>query len=233
MTMPKQRTTEVNDIKSCPEARGKRLKRIRMLAGLSRKMVETKYQISASTLQSWEDGKAGGLTEKGAKRIMHSLREEGLQFSIEWLLHGIGSGPQISDRIYTNISPSLAEEECNLPMGEESALVKELLAFRQCNKDAIDIVVNDDGMEPYFSIGDYIGGKRRFDKDIISAIGLDCIVETSLGEHFLRRLRHGSTEGVYTLTCLNPNTSLDKPTLYDVQLISAAPVIWQRRRDPK
>lgn len=223
----------ITDVKSLPEARGKRLKSLRMLAGLSRKMVEEKYEISASTIQSWEDGKAGGLTEKGARRILNALREEGIQCSLNWLLYGIGVGPHVSDKIYIPIAEASEEQDLenySYP-DRESALVKELLVFRQSNADAIDMVVMDDSMEPFYSLGDYIGGKRRYAQEIAGAIGLDCIVETTMGEIMFRRLRRGSTSQCFTLTCINPNTLIEKITLYDVELHSAAPVIWHRCRD--
>ena len=80
---------EVSAAKKAKE-RGRRLKLLRSMTGLPRKALEQKYHISASTIQSWEDAKAGGLTEKGAKRVIQVFHKEGIQCSLNWLLHGLG-----------------------------------------------------------------------------------------------------------------------------------------------
>jgi hypothetical protein len=48
----------------------------------------------------------------------------------------------------------------------------------------------------------------------------------------LRRVRKGSRDGVYTLICLNPKTVVSLPVIYDVEVLSSAPVTWRRRKDP-
>ncbi len=51
-------------------------------------------------------------------------------------------------------------------------------------------------------------------------------------EVLLRRLRKGSQLGLYTLICLNPEASVVEYALHDREILSAAPVIWMRRKDP-
>ncbi len=196
--------------------RSKRLITVRKMTNLSRESIEQKYDLSASTLQAWETPKQGGLTQKGAKRIVEILEKEGIQCSTDWLLDGIGIGPQV---IGADKSDS------------ESALVSEILTFRTHNLDATDMVVKDDGMEPFYCIGDYVGGKQRQGDAIPTAIGKNCIVETSEGETLLRYLRSGSKPHHYTLLCLNAETTLTHSVLSDVELRSAAPVIWHRKKE--
>lgn len=230
---------EIIDLKSSSEARGTRLKKLRMLAGLSRKSMEKVYRISASTLQSWEDGKAGGLTPKGAKRVIEALAKEGVVFTLDWLLYGIGAGPKVADSVYHGSGASGAPSEGHdRPRefsgsdAEEMAISKELLAFRQANLDANDMIVMDDSMSPEYLPGDFVAGRRYYHKDIGRTIGFDCIVETAMGELLLRRVRKGTKDGMWTLVCINPNASTPMHTLYDVELLSAAPIIWRRRKDP-
>jgi transcriptional regulator with XRE-family HTH domain len=220
--------TQNNDPMSSATARGKRLKTARLMAGLTRKGLEKKYGISASTIQSWEAAKAGGLTERGVTRVIPILRQEGIFCTNDWLLYGVGNAPQP-----TNVHAQRPQEAMHsLPdLPEDKVIVQELLAFRDLNANVVDLIVTDDGMSPHYHPTDYIGGKRRNGEDIAELIGSDCIVETSNNEIFLRRLRPGSRTGVYTLTCTNPDTTVLIPTLYDQQLMSAAPVIWHRRHD--
>lgn len=224
---------EILDQKSTPEARGKRLKSLRMMAGLSRKALEDKYVLSASTMQSWEDAKAGGLTEKGAKRAIDVFRQEGIRCAVEWLLYGIGLPPQLSDKLFQH---QVQEEEGSDTKGiinEERAIVNELLAFRQHNPDAVEFIVADDGMSPFYAKGDYVAGKRRYTDMIEHLIGLDCIIETKENEVALRRLKAGVQPGLYTLICINLDSTVSEYASHDRELLSAAPVIWHRRKDPK
>lgn len=217
-----------NDPMSSPAERGKRLKTARLMAGLTRKNLEKKYHLSASTVQSWESAKAGGLTARGANRVIPILHQEGVFCSSKWLLYGIGNAPQPA-----NIHIKIQEIDFNTPpeLPEDDIIVQELVTFRELNGNVLDFIVNDDGMEPYFSLGDYVCGKRRTGEDIESIVGMDCIIETINNGTFLRRLKMGTRSGLYTLICTNPNTTVYVPTLYDQNLISAAPVIWQRKHD--
>lgn len=223
---------DILDQKSTPEARGKRLKSLRMMAGLSRKALEDKYDVSASTMQSWEDAKAGGLTEKGAKRAIEVFRQEGIRCNGDWLLFGIGTPPQLSDKLFQKQIQLHEAAEGRIEIAEERAIVNELLAFRQHNPDAVEFIMPDDGMAPLYCKGDYIAGKRRYNEAINNVLDMDCIIETKENEVLLRRLRQGSQPGVYTMICLNPNTNVLDFSLQDREILSAAPVIWLRRKDP-
>jgi transcriptional regulator with XRE-family HTH domain len=222
---------DILDQKSTPEARGKRLKSLRMMAGLSRKALEDKYEVSASTMQSWEDAKAGGLTEKGSKRAIEVFRQEGIRCTVDWLLYGIGLPPQLSDKLFQQQIKLQAFED-RIEITEERAIVNELLAFRQHNPDAVEFIVPDDGMAPLYRKGDYVAGKRRYNEAIGNVLGMDCIVETKENEVLLRRLKLGSQPNVYTLICLNPDANVTEYALHDREILCAAPVIWLRRKDP-
>lgn len=222
------------DLKSSAADRGKRLKSLRTLAGLSRKALEQKYEISASTIQSWEDGKAGGLTEKGAWRVVSALRKEHVQSSVEWLLYGAGIGPKLVTGETGIINEATPDYQSTMPKGvsaDDNAIMQELLAFRKYNAAAVDMIIIDDAMAPIYQAGDYVGGKKRMKESINALIGLDCIIETAQGEILLRRLKNGTKSEHYTLANINPDSVLPQPMLYDVKIISAAPVIWHRRKD--
>jgi transcriptional regulator with XRE-family HTH domain len=213
-----------------PKERGKRLKLARNMAGLTREDLEQKYGISASTIQSWEAAKAGGLTEKGANRAISVLRQEGIWCTIDWLLNGIGSPPQASGTHFHGI-----QEEGVLysTISDDQAIQQELNKFRILHTEVLELIIADDAMLPYYRIGDYVMGKPKQGDGIQSLVGTDCIVETSDGEILLRRLRVGMHSGVYTLFCTNPDTEVLNPTMYNQALKSAAAVLWMRRPDPQ
>lgn len=220
----------VLEYQAARNARGKRLKLVRKMAGLTREEVEEKYGISASTIQSWEAAKAGGLTEKGAQRAIAVLRQEGIWCTADWLMYGLGEGPQPTGSQFHHVQGSITTYT-DLP--EEKAILQELEKFKLLNSDAVHFIVSDDAMLPYYQKGDYAAGKRKMGEAIKQLIGMDCIIETEEGTLLLRRLKRGSREDTYTLLSINPDTYLTMPTVYEQKLKSAAAVIWLRRPDSK
>lgn len=228
----------MSNIKDLPEGefqaildeRATRLRQVRKLAGLTRKILKEKYGISANTLQNWEAGKYGGLTVKGAQRMVLAFKQAGIQCTVPWLLHGTGANPAVIDLVHTEIQESPAEY---LPtsMAEENAIFNELLVFRSHYDNTIDLLLTDDTMAPHFLSGDFVAGRRRYGAQIAETVGLDCIVETLSGEIYLRRVRPSRQEGRYTLACANIHSEISLLMLYDIELYSAAPVIWHRRKD--
>lgn len=220
----------LNDPEASPIAIGKRVRMLRKMTGLPRKAFAVRHSISVNTLQNWEDGRSR-LKEKGAKRLVLALREDGILCSLKWLLLGKGNLPYITQKIYYNQETSLAIEETIADyVDEEMQIINEISNLQQYYRDIIDLVVKDEGMAPYFMIEDYVAGKRLYNQDIERAIGLNCIVETVTGELYLRNLKAGEKRNTYNLLCLNLNTTLKEPLIYGAELISAAPVIWQRRK---
>ncbi len=235
MTITSHReTNKTTDPRSSSQARGRRLRSLRKMTDLSRKHMAEKYMLSAGTLQGWEDGRYGGLTEKGARKILPALRKEGIQCTLEWIMHGVGLGPQISDKLYmrehgfdanASFTPtSISSDE------QDQAIKDELLLFRKHTPEAIDVQLPDNSMEPFYFANDYVGGSRRFNEQIADLINHDCIIQTSEGDILVRRLKKGSSPNTYTLVSLNPNTSVAEPTLYNVGLMSAASILWIRRK---
>ena len=119
------------------------------------------------------------------------------------------------------------------PFRKKCGSQEELLLFRTHYPNAMDFIVSDDGMEPDYKIGEYVAGSSRYHQQIEHLVGLDCIVKTMEGEVFLRHIKKRGEDGRYTLACINSKTTVEKPILYDVELFSAAPVIWTRRKDPQ
>ncbi len=213
-----------------PRARGERVAVLRRMTRLSRRLVQQKYGISKTTLQGWEEGKGNGLTEKGAKKLISALKADGVHCSYEWLMFGVGAAPQTIGRFGSENFSSTEIDD--LSQAEQNEFIAdELQLFHQHYETAIDFIVADDGMEPRFIQGEYVAGCRKHLDAIEKCIGLDCIVQTSEGDVLLRRLKQSSINGHYTLQCINPDTTVEKPYLYDVKILMAAPVIWTRRKD--
>lgn len=208
-------------------ARAKRVLSLRNLSGLSRRAFAERYGVSPGTLQHWE-GASPGVSLPGAKRLVKSLGSGGIHCTIEWLLHGIGNPPALPlslSAISSECIPSTAETN-----RESELITQELALFQQHYPNAIEMVVADDGMFPAYHPGEIIAGLRYHQRDIEQVIGLDCIVFTKSSELLLRQVRKSNIQDYYNLVCINPQTTVEKPVLYEVELVSAAPVLWVRRK---
>ena len=223
------------DSKSSRESRAKRLKSLRKMTRLSRKAFAERHRISSGTLQNWESARFGGLSEKGAKSVLHAIRAEGIEVSFAWLMYGVEPGPSLTERLYLGdavvgiAEPMQRASDPNTLEVQISAITQELLVFRKCNSNPVDYIVTDDGMYPRFVENEHVAGSRRYQQDIAQLIGQDCIVQTVDNEMLVRRLRWGSKPGLYNVVCTNPDTKVTVPVLYDVELLYAALVVWARR----
>ena len=211
---------------------GERLRRARILAGIStRREFEEKHGISANTLQGWEQGK-NPLSEKGARRVAAALKGEGLICTIDWLIHGTGMPPRPYEMVSAGVSrsintnPSLAD----MNLKEEESIYQEIQLFRQRNPHAIVLTVADNAMEPYYSIGDYIGGVQIPHEEIGLYLNSICILELENNLILPRYLQQGKFPNVYTASCTNPKTNTAPLNLYNVRILSAAPILWHRRK---
>ncbi len=218
------------------EARGSRARYIRdKILGLSRNKFSKRHkdlELTVSTLQNWEDARYGGLTEKGARKLIEAYAREGIQCSLQWLLFGIGDAPpEVRDFnliVENKATAQFPQSNASLVADEES-IVKELRYFRELHIEAIDAIVNDDGLSPYFEPGDCVAGIRLTGQAINKAIGLNCIIQTHLGQILIRKLEAGTQPNLYTLTCTNHEAQVPEPQLFDVKLFSVAPIIWLRK----
>lgn len=203
--------------------RGKRIKNMRLQLRYSRPAWERKYGIPRGTLQNWEDGRFGGLTQEGSQRLINALEQEGIKCSPEWLFFGVGEDPMLN---YNPRKLNNTPEKDPRKLPEKSKILHELRYFHKGHEDAIDFQVPDGQMQPRFIQGETVAGVRCFDEDIANLIGEDCIVQTMENEVLLRRLQAGSRPGVYALFVTHPEEALDQQ---DVELFSAAKVVWARR----
>lgn len=230
--MEMSQDAENDTLKEGPALRAERLKRIRHLSNLSRKDLCKDNDLNANTLKGWEIGRYGGLTVKGSEKVLERVADEGVCCTPEWLLFEIGKGPTVIGD-YTKMKEMKALAAINLPRvfsNEEQQIAEEMALFRSHYKNTLDIIVDDDGMLPFYRIGDRLAGVPVFEKNIATLIEEHCIVVTEGGETFLRKIRQGSKDDTFNLTCINTETSVNEPILYDVKLVAAAAVIFQRRK---
>ena len=185
------------------KAKGRRMQDLRNLTGLSRQEFCDKYNINRRTLKSWELGDYKGIPENSAAKVLPAYLKEGVRCELQWIMHGTGQPPTLT---------------------QKKQIEKELKMLKQNDPNYIILLVNDNSMEPYFYPDDYVAGIKRKGKEIQNLIGLNCIIETTDKQALLRRLEAGSKKDHYNASCANQ-------TLKNIQLKSAAQVIWIRREE--
>jgi len=228
----RQHNEQVQDDSSIsPKAKGERLRRVRYLANLSREEFCSDGGVNLTTLVSWEVGRFGGLSTKGASRVIARVAKEGVFCTLDWLLYEVGAGPEVNVDYKKSQIKSKSNNSKNYA-AENSVIIKELMLFKKINENPIDFVIDDDAMLPYYQINDYVAGTNRFDKKISSLIGLNCIVQINSGRIVMRNLQRGPRANSYSLIATNLQTKIKDSIIYDVELVSAAPILWHRKKEP-
>lgn len=85
------------------QQKGRRLRMLRALSGLSRQEFFEKIGISASTMDTWESGRVE-LAQRSAERVCEAFKKVGVCCSAEWILTGSGLPPRIMDTLERTIT---------------------------------------------------------------------------------------------------------------------------------
>lgn len=197
--------------------RGKRLSRLRNILNLTRLELCNSTTINFNTYKGWELGKFGGLTAKGADKIISFFNQNGVICNIKWLMDGEGIEP------YFIPKSEMQPDSCLLE--NEQLIINEIGFLNSYLKDIIYYKIADDGMLPEFDIGDYVAGIKVNAEGISDLINKNCIIHTKNGDYLVRQIRKGSVCGKYNLICINIHSNVNEPLMYDVEINYAAKII--------
>lgn len=215
---------------SISEARALRLRRVRSLANLDRKQMCDDGTINFNTLKGWENAKYGGLPPEGALKVIKRVSREGVICSAEWLLHGEGSIPSIIQKNFSQFNTNSSEvlTDINKP---EISIKEELYMFQKYYLDISYFEISDDGMEPFYKLGDIVAGNNYYGDNILNLVGKDCIIKLIDGTILVRHIREEVGDSKYTIICLNVFTKVKEPLIYRADIILAAPIIRHYKQD--
>lgn len=203
-----------------------RIKAARSIAGYAeRKAFCSRFSFPLATLEAWERGK-NPLTLKGAKRLVDILREVGIYASEEWLREGKGMSPRPLEEISEGFDMFAGDSLHTV--GENLKIAKEISTFITHNEGAVVTLVNDDAMLPFYEEGDYVGGIKYRGPDIKKAMNKRCIIEFPDRKLTVRQLSKGTDSSRYNISSINLNTKIAPTVEYNVEIISAAPILWHR-----
>ena len=99
------------------------------------------------------------------------------------------------------------------------------VGFDVGSHDTIGIEVRGDAMAPVYRDGDFLVCYRQFGPHADNCIGLDCVVRTAAGDHFVKILKRGTRPNRFNLKSYNPVAD----DIEDVAIAWAAPVAWIKR----
>jgi len=195
---------------------GKRLKRLRQMAGLTRTELAEKATVGRTSLTYWEHAKANPMKPRNRAKILAAIKDAGVECSESWLLTGTGLPPRII------LQETPAEYPITIPNTNENR-DKEIKLFTSLHRLAVVITMENNCMAPVFEKGDTVGGVWQSPINLTSE--KICIVQVE-GKIQVRRVRNGSQQGQFHLAYLvcDP-TEIEPFELKDFPLQKIAPVI--------
>lgn len=163
------------------QLKGRRVRMVRILSGLTRQELYGKIHLSPSTINTWETGRVE-LTEIGAGRVCEAFARIGILCSKEWLLSGIGAPPRIMSNlekaIFSDVVTGLRDDvkkslstELDVPFDDiivPDDIKKELSFFVELHPQALFHVVSENFMNSRYKIGDCVAGVISEPNDLIN-----------------------------------------------------------------
>lgn len=177
------------------QIKGRRLRMLRILSGLTRQELFKKMSISPSTMNTWETGRVE-LTEVGANRVCMAFTRVGILCTKEWLLNGTGTPPRIMTAIERSIfsessenlvAPSPVSHEQSIPQNLpiEDDIADELRFFLKIHTNALFHVVEENFMNSRYRTGDCVAGIMEPPESLINC---NVIIEKEDGKTTLGKL---------------------------------------------
>jgi hypothetical protein len=77
-----------------------------------------------------------------------------------------------------------------------------------------------------------VAGIIYFGEDIKKLIGMECITQTKTGRLLVRNLQSGPRDISFNLVSTNLAAKAKDAIVYDVEIATAAPILWHRRKQP-
>ena len=209
---------------------GQRIRQARFLAEckITQAQFAKKYDLSVSTLRCWELG-INSLSKAGAEKLSKIFIDAGVNCSAEWLLYGTGPFS-----LFEGMSDSLKSlDSHSLPTDVDEynkAIDREIAAFKIISNTEV-VVVNDNGMEPFYSVGDYVGGIKFLPEQFKDNFKpCHCIIQTTNNLTLVRCVQPALTKSGFNIVCTNLKITTDI-SQNEKKLNYIAPIIWHRKRN--
>lgn len=207
--------------------RGKRLRVCRDYTGLNIKEFCQKYGFNTITFGRWEKGNKVSLNEKNIDKVCHALLKEGIICTRAWLLEGTGMAPteKTGQHLFERKDVDKSSETLAIML-----IFSEMEIFQDNHENAITTIIDDPAMEPFYEVGDHIGGIRLAQSEYELAHKKNCLVKIPETNKILLRTTQMSGKKII-LTATNPNPPYSEPIILDdyAKLEFLAPVVFHRK----
>ena len=217
-----QNKIDSNQIAQKLDSQGEKIKYLRRLCGLSRKDFFDKYQISESTLRSWELN-ISPISDRLMEKFLEALSQEGLSISAAWIRSSTQELPN------SNVFElGIKNNELNL---HEKTVEDEAQFFLRSGPGRLISRVKNTFNKPFFQKSDLVGGECcPLERDDLILDNF-CLVQLSKAlewEIFL--VKPSPHKNAFTLLCAQSyDNPIDCRILYDITIDKIAPIIWHRR----
>jgi len=204
---------------------GKRLRRIRQMAGLKRSELAREAEVGKTSISYWEHAKSESslMTATSRKKILDTVRRHGVECTERWLLTGTGPEPKMAVGQPLNpIEPILVD--VLLEGKQDITLADELRLFLSTSLTVV-IKISDSSMLPLLGKGDLVGGIWLPGSNLLSE--RTCIVEIN-GKLQARCVRR-TTNNLFHLSYTAFDANQSEPyEIKDIHLERIAPItrIW-------
>lgn len=227
-----------------PKAKAARVKQLRKLMGLTIDQLAKLLGYTRQTVSCWENANEEGevgVSDKGATRLVEVARNNGIGCDVKWLLFGFGqlsiaaSGTRYEITAKSEHGIKVLDEPKQMGWAQDAITVlyanirfyDEIKAFLNSAPSAIVACIQNDGMEPAYKKGDWVGGYLTPVHEKLD--GKICIVNVSQSPQ-VRLVTLGKTSDTFNLSCLKKIHGLSDFRLKDVVMQEAAEVIrfWRK-----
>ena len=94
----------LDNVSVLSKERAERLRRLRNFSNLTRKELCEGAGININTYIGYEVGKYGGISKKGAEKVINYIEKKGVYSTVEWLMTGCGQPPNVTTGFQSNIN---------------------------------------------------------------------------------------------------------------------------------
>ena len=196
-----------------PVARGRRLGKVRQMAGINISNLAMQIGYSRQAVSYWENGVKTGLSHEGAMKIVEVVNKLGVHCEIDWLFYGKGEMPQW-----------LVREKTDVVYAKDAKTVnQEVELFTQLHPHTVVMQVPHQFMRPLYEPHDWIGGCWQPIKPHL--LGKPCIMKIA-DTLQVRMLKTGDSAGKFHLSFMSYLVDAAQPfELKNISLTQVAPVV--------
>ncbi len=204
--------------------RGKRLRVLRQMSGLTIVEFADLCIVGESTIRQWEAGRGKGLSIKGAHKIVKAIKSCNLNCDAKWLLDGGGSSPEFTEGFYPKASEKVHE------IYIDQQIENEIQYFCKHTDKPVFVRIEDVAMEPHFYSGDYVAGNLSFYDDMSILNNKICIITLANNRTIVRRVKFEKAKDNIKLFSTNEKMQSEYPVIINAKIISIALVsrVWRQ-----